>query len=59
MKLIPNIGPKTRIGYVLFGVGLIALGWYALEAQRLFGPPGALVAIVAGGVVALEGIVGF
>ncbi len=59
MAFTPNLGPNTRIAYVIFGLFWIGLGWYSLEAQRFLTPLGAWVAIVAGAVVTLEGAAGF
>jgi len=59
MAFTPNLGPNTRIAYVIFGLFWIGLGWYSLEAQRFLNPLGAWAAMVAGGVVALEGAAGF
>ena len=59
MAFTPNLGPNTRIAYVIFGLFWVALGWYSLEAQRFLGPLGAWVAIVAGAIVTLEGAAGF
>ena len=59
MAFTPNLGPGTRVGYALFGLGLIALGGYVLEVRPLFDRWAAFVAIAAGVVVAVEGAVGF
>ena len=59
MAFTPNLGPNTRIAYLLFGLFCVGLGWYSLEAQRFLSPLGAWTAIVAGAVVALEGAAGF
>lgn len=55
MKIIPNLGPKARLGYVLFGVGLLAL---AVVAPFLESPWSFLVGAF-GAIVAIEGAVGF
>lgn len=34
MKLTPNIGPKTRLVYVVFGAGLVALSFLAPFLDR-------------------------
>lgn len=59
MAFAPNLGPNTRIAYVLFGLFWVALGWYSLEAERFLSSLGAWVAIVAGAIVTLEGASGF
>lgn len=59
MAFTPNLGPRTRIGYALFGLGLIALGGYVLEVRPLFERWAAFVVIAAGAVIALEGAAGF
>lgn len=55
MAFTPNIGPRTRIVYVLTGVVLLGLA--------VFGPalaPSLKYVLIAGGVlVAAEGAVGF
>jgi len=55
MAFTPNIGPKTRVGYLVFGAALIA--------AALLGPalrsPWPWVLIAAGAVVMLEGAAGF
>lgn len=55
MKLTRNIGPLARVAYVAFGLGLIVV---ALRAPFL---PGAVALVLgaAGGVVVIEGTVGF
>lgn len=59
MAFARNLGPNTRVAYVLFGLFWVALGWYSLEAERFLSPLGAWVAIVAGAIVTLEGASGF
>lgn len=55
MKITPNIGPKTRIGYGVFGAVLLGL---ALTAPFLSSPWSVLVGLI-GGVVIAEGAIGF
>lgn len=55
MALRPNIGPKTRAGYVVFGLALILLA-------VLVSWPSAVLPVLVGAfglVVAVEGAVGF
>ncbi|HXE75221.1 MAG TPA: hypothetical protein VNN18_06260 [Candidatus Xenobia bacterium] len=59
MALLPNLGPKTRIAYVIFGLFWVVFGWYALETGRFLRPLGAWLAMVAGAIVTLEGASGF
>jgi len=59
MALRPNIGPNTRIAYVIFGLFWVGLGAYSLEAQRFLTSLGAWVAIIVGAVVTIEGALGF
>ncbi|MFQ5664462.1 MAG: hypothetical protein ACE5HL_11600 [Terriglobia bacterium] len=55
MKLVPNIGPITRVSYVVFGVVLIGL---ALWAPYLDTTWSAIVGVV-GAIGIAEGAVGF
>ena len=55
MKITPNLGPTTRALYVLVGMGFIALGVWAPHLPS----PWSVVMGVLGGVVIIEGIVGF
>jgi len=59
MAFTPNLGPKARAGYVAFGLALAALGGYALAVQPVLPRWAALVGIIAGAVIALEGAAGF
>ena len=59
MAFTPNLGPNTRIAYVLFGLFWVVFGGYALAAERFLSPLGAWFAIVAGAIVTLEGASGF
>lgn len=55
MALVPNIGPRTRAGYVAFGLALVLLA--ALASW-----PSAVWPVLVGAfglVVAVEGAVGF
>jgi len=55
MALAPNIGPATRVLYVLVGIGFIALGLWAPWLRS----PWTWVMAVLGVVVIIEGAVGF
>jgi hypothetical protein len=55
MNFTPNIGPKTRIGYVVVGAVLVAAGL----ATPLAEPPLSFVLVIGGVLVAIEGAVGF
>ncbi|MFQ5778065.1 MAG: hypothetical protein ACE5IP_08660 [Terriglobia bacterium] len=55
MKLTRNLGRLTRVAYISFGLGLVML---ALLAPSLHVAVALAVGVV-GGVVALEGTVGF
>lgn len=55
MKLTRNLGPLARVAYGVFGLALVML---ALLAPFLHGVVAFAVGVV-GGVVALEGTVGF
>ena len=55
MKLIPNIGPMTRITYVVTGVVLIAAGVFAPFSSRTL----AWVVGLLGIVPLIEGAIGF
>ena len=55
MKLIPNIGPKTRIAYVVIGAGLVAL---SLLAPFLDRGQSVMVGVV-GAATIVSGAVGF
>jgi len=50
-----NLGPRTRIGYIVVGAGLIVLGWW-WGALRPVWP---LALGLWGFIVVLEGAVGF
>lgn len=55
MKLTPNLGPLSRVGYVLIGAGLMAAGWLGpLGGSRL----GWVVAAL-GAISVVEGALGF
>lgn len=54
MSFKPNLGPKARIGYALFGAGLAAVALLGFLPPAWF-----WVAVVAGAVVFLEGAAGF
>ena len=55
MNLTPNIGPQTRVAYVVFGVVLIGLAWVApFLSSRLAVIVGAL-----GALIIVEGAIGF
>jgi hypothetical protein len=53
MNFTPNLGPKARVGYVVFGLILVALG--LTVAAGLW----SALSIAAGAVVMLEGAVGY
>lgn len=55
MKLIPNIGPTTRIAYVVTGLVLIAAGVFAPFSSRTLAWGVGLVGIVP----IVEGAIGF
>ena len=54
MKLFPNIGPLTRLLYVLMGLGLIAAAVWAPSLDR----PWPVIVGALGAVVMLEGAAG-
>ena len=55
MKLIPNIGPTTRIAYVVTGLVLIAAAVFAPFSSRAV----AVVVGLLGLVPIVEGAIGF
>ncbi len=54
MAGLPNLGGKARGGYVLTGVGLAAWGLFGAEAGWA-----RILSAVAGGVLIVEGLIGF
>ena len=55
MALIPNIGPGTRVLYVVLGLGLMAIAVWAPFLSRTL----ALIVGALGAVSVVEGIIGF
>lgn len=55
MKIPQNLGSKARLGYVIFGVALVGLAVLGFAPGKLW----PWLVIVGGGVIALEGAVGF
>jgi hypothetical protein len=54
MAALPNLGGKARAGYVLAGVGLASWGLFGAEAGWA-----RILSAVAGGVLMVEGLIGF
>lgn len=55
MSLIPNIGPATRVSYVVSGLALVALALWAPFLSR----PLAVIVGLLGAAGVVEGLIGF
>ncbi len=56
MKFTPNLGPLTKISYIVIGIAFVAGGWFWTTAPD---PWVRIVLGVAGAITVLEGIVGY
>ncbi|MBI2956006.1 MAG: DUF2892 domain-containing protein [Acidobacteria bacterium] len=55
MSLVPNIGPLTRVAYVVIGLGLILAAWMGPFSGRTL----PLIVGALGVVSIVEGAIGF
>lgn len=55
MKLIPNIGPASRIIYIILGLSLVLLALWA----PFLSAPLAVIVFVLGAAGVVEGAIGF
>ncbi len=56
MTFTPNLGPLTKISYIVIGIAFVVGAWFWTTAPA---PWARIVLGVAGAITALEGVVGY